>query len=207
MPLKTPINPGKVVWSGENHGMLLKAAPDGPWTALALFFRLYYSPAGSGTALLLYEEPDLAESLPRACNVMISDNEPMARYLMSDFVARLGNSPFGTAPAFPAVQFVALEESHASGDPGSRFSEVVRAPGIDVELVWDGLGTPRALELPKELTGGKENDLFTLLVESRRPAIVLNGRTLPGEPVARVQAGIETTTAFLYFSETWIAPG
>ena len=64
MPLPTPINPGTVVWTGENPGILLKEDPDGPWSALAMFFRIFYSPAGRGSALMLYEKPDLAASLP-----------------------------------------------------------------------------------------------------------------------------------------------
>ena len=47
--------------------------------------------------MLLYEKPDLAESLPSACNVVISDNEPMARYLMKNFVAKLGDAFGGSA--------------------------------------------------------------------------------------------------------------
>ncbi len=206
MPLPTPINPGTVVWTGENPGILLKEDPDGPWSALAMFFRIFYSPAGRGSALLLYEKPDLAASLPEACNVMITDNEPMARYLMSDFIARLGNSPFGGSPAFRAVEVLKMTEGYATGDPRTRYTEVIKSDEVEVELIWDELGTPTALELPRELTGARENDLYSLLVESRKPAIILNGRTLPGRPVERVQAGIQTTTAFLYFSETWIKP-
>ena len=206
MPLHAPLNPGSVVWSGENHGILLKEDPEGPWSALMLFFRLHYSPEGGGTALLLYEQPDVAASLPEACNVMISDNPGLARYLMNEFIGKLGNSPFAASPAFPAVQFLELTESRNRGDAITDFTEIVKAPGVDVELVWQQLGTPTALELPKELTGGKENDMYSLLIESRDPRILVNGRTLRGKPVGRVQAGIETTTAFLYFSESWIRP-
>ena len=48
--------------------------------------------------------------------------------------------------------------------------------------------------------------MFTVLVPARRARILVNGRQLPGEVGTRVQAGMETTTAFLYFSETWIIP-
>jgi hypothetical protein len=32
--------PGTVEWSGENPGISLKATPDGPFVALASFFRV-----------------------------------------------------------------------------------------------------------------------------------------------------------------------
>jgi hypothetical protein len=204
MPLATPIHPGTVDWSGENPGILLKEDPEGPWSAMALFFRIAYSPAGRGHALLLYEDPMRAASPPKVHNVMVSDNEHMARYLMANFVAKLPS--FGGVPAFPAVRYLGLDQVAASGDPRSRYAESLRAGSLHVELVWEELGEPVALELPVQETGTKEHEGFTVLVESRKASILVNGRALPGRPVPRVQAGLETTSAFLYFSETWIWP-
>ena len=204
MPIAPAINPGTIDWSGENPGILLKEDPDGPWSAMALFFRVVYSAAGRGHALLLYENPNVAESLPALHNVMLCDNEPLARSLMTNFIAKLAS--FAGAPAFEAVRYLPIETVRAEGDPRSRYSEVVSARDLEVRLIWEELGTPTALELPPHETGPKEHTLFTLLIEARKAAILVNGRPLPGRPVPRVQAGIETTTAFLYFSETWIWP-
>ena len=49
--------PGTVEWSGENPGISLKAAPDGPFVALASFFRVVLSPHGRGHALVLMQAP------------------------------------------------------------------------------------------------------------------------------------------------------
>lgn len=204
MPLSNPIHPGKIDWSGENPGIMLKESVDGPWSALALFFRIVYSPAGRGHALLLYEDPNVERGLPDVHNIMLHDNEELARYLMSNFIAKLG--AFGGAPAYKAVQYVPIEKVYPSGDPRSRYTETIRAADVEVELIWEELGTPTALELPMELTGTKEHDMFSLLVESRKAQIRLNGKALKGTPIPREQAGIKTTTAFLYFSETWIWP-
>jgi hypothetical protein len=48
--------------------------------------------------------------------------------------------------------------------------------------------------------------MFTLLVPAREAHIIVNGHSLPGKVGTRMQAGVETTTAFLYFSETWVIP-
>ena len=48
--------------------------------------------------------------------------------------------------------------------------------------------------------------MFTLLVPARKAWIMVNGRSLPGAVGKRLQAGMETTTAFLYFGETWVIP-
>ena len=48
---------GNVEWSGENPGISLKEAPDGPFVALASFFRVVLSPHGRGHALVLLQSP------------------------------------------------------------------------------------------------------------------------------------------------------
>lgn len=204
MPLSTPIHPGKVDWTGENPGILLKDDPDGPFTAMALFFRIAWSPVGRGQVLLLYSAPDTGQGLPDTANLVMHDNRALADFLMQTFIAKLG--AFAGAAAFPAVSYVELDEVRTEGDSRSRYAEHLRAGELSVDLVWDGLGKPTALELPVELTGPKDREMYTLLVESREASITVNGRRLPGTPAPRVQAGIETTTAFLYFSETWIWP-
>jgi len=204
MPLNRPIHPGRVAWTGENPGILLKKDTDGPLSAVALFFRIFWSPKGRGTALMLYEKPEAAESLPAVHNIMLSDNREMAQFLIDTFISKL--PAFANAPAFSALQHVDITESFAIGDPGSCYGEVIKAADIDIRLTWDELGTPTALELPAELTGGKEHEAYNVLVESRKPEINLNGTALDGEIFPREQAGIKTTSAFLYFSETWIDP-
>lgn len=204
MPLSSPIHPGQVVWTGENPGILLKENPDGPFSAIALFFRIYVSPAGRGTVLLLLDSPEEKRAFPEGCNLLLHNNQDLAEYLLETFILRL--PAFAALPSCESLSLIPIEECRSEGDPRVRYSEIIKADSLDIELVWDGLGKPTALELPPELTGGKENELYTLLIESTNPSIHINGRRLRGSPVERVQAGIKTTTAFLYFSETWIRP-
>jgi hypothetical protein len=197
-----PIAAGRVDWTGENPGILLKETPDGPFSAMALFFRIAWSPVGQGQVLLLYADPNAGAG---AANVLISDNRPLADYLKDNFIARL--QAFREAPAFASLRHLQAHRIRSSGDPmGRRYCETVAGEGIAVELVWEELDAPRALELPPELTGTKVHAMSTLLVPARDAQIWVNGRRLPGRPAKRVQAGVETTTAFLYFSETWVVP-
>ena len=152
---------------------------------------------------MLYEQPDAASSLPDVHNVVLTDNEPLARYLMRDFVGRFG--VFGEVPAFRAMRYLPITHAATTGDPcGNRVTETVCSGNLAVELVWEELGKPTALELPPELSGTGAHTMFSLLVESRRAAILVNGRKLPGKPVPREQADIQTTTAFLYYAESWL---
>ena len=124
MPIQPAVNPGKIDWSGENPGILLKEDPDGPFSAMALFFRIAYSPVGPGDALLLYEKPAAAESLPAVHNVMVSTSEPLGRFLVDSFIAKLG--AFAEAPAFGALQYVPARQVRSEGDALREESEAER---------------------------------------------------------------------------------
>lgn len=204
MPLKEPITPGTVDWTGENPGILLKRA-DGSFSAMALFFRVAWSPVGQGQVLLLYGSPDSEVGTSSAPNLLISDNHALGEFLKTNFIARL--DAFRQARPFEQLAHVDALSVSSDGDPMSdRYSETVSAEGVTVQLVWEALEAPRALELTPEQVGTKSHTMFTLLVPAQKASILVNGSALPGELGTRVQAGVETTTAFLYFSETWVIP-
>lgn len=203
MKAGTPLAPGRVDWSGENPGILLKETADGPFSAMALFFRVAWSPVGQGHVLLLYQNPLSNEE--GVGNVLIGDSPPLVDYLKDRFIARL--PAFRDAPAFASLVHLPARSVRSGGDPMSRrYTETISAPGTAVQLVWEDLEAPRAMELPPELTGTRAHFMSTLLVPARQAHIFVNGRRLSGQPAKRVQAGLDTTTAFLYFSETWVIP-
>jgi hypothetical protein len=204
MPLVEPITPGVVDWSGENPGILLKDAA-GNFSAMALFFRIAWSPAGQGHVLLLYGTPATATGTAEAPNVLLTDNVALAGFLKDNFIGRL--KAFRSAPAFKGLSVKLAQAVRSSGDPmGHRYSEMISGHGLTVELVWEELEPPRALELTPDQVGTGAHTMFSLLVPARAAQIIVNGYSLPGQIGTRIQAGIETTTAFLYFSETWVIP-
>lgn len=204
MPLNQPFTPGTVDWTGENPGILLKDT-NGGFSAMALFFRIAWSRAGQGHVLLLYGTPGAVTGTPQAPNVILSDNPSLTSFLKESFISKL--AAFSNAPAFPDLREIAAHSVRRSGDPmGNRYKETISGGEYTVELVWEELEPPRALELTPEQVGTGEHIMFSLLVPARSARILVNGRALPGELGSREQAGEKTTTAFLYFSETWIIP-
>ena len=204
MPLNEPIIPGVVDWTGENPGILLKN-PDGSFSAMALFFRVAWSPVGQGQVMLLYGTPNQNSGSAVAPNVLISDNPTLSAFLKENFISKL--AAFAKAPAFDTLPEMLLSDVRTSGDPMShRYSETIVAGELTVELVWEGLERPRALELSPHEVGSGEHNMFSLLVPAQTAQIIVNGSPLPGEIGERIQAGFQTTSAFLYFSETWIIP-
>jgi hypothetical protein len=202
MTTPTLTHPGVVDWSGENPGMYLKEKADGPFVTLVSFFRVVASHHGRGHALVLLEAPLLDRSLPEALNVCVTDNDALARYLVTDFAAHFG--AFKDAPALQHIDYVPLEGVAASGDTRSSVVEWVKGRGVEAALSWEDLGEPYVVNLPKEKSATGKHALLSLFVDARRVTATVNGRTLKGHPVPREFAGRQGSTAFLAFSETWI---
>ena len=194
--------PGVVEWSGENPGISLKQRPDGPFTALASFFRVVLSPQGRGHALVLMQSPSEANPPADRRNVCLTDNEPLARYLVAGFVSNFG--AFKGLPGLAGLTYRKLDSVAASGDPASTYSETVKAGDLTVVLTWSGLGAPFCFALPPDRSATGRHHMPSLFVGCADATITVNGRLLPGKPVPREVAGHNISTAMLAFSETWI---
>ena len=204
MNVDSSVIPGTVDWTGENPGILLKNA-EGAFSAMALFFRVAWSPVGTGQLLLLYGTPGSEFAEQHAPNLLMGDNSELADFLLANFIGKL--AAFRDAPPFSGLTYQHATAIRSSGDPlGSRYTESVANSDFCVELAWEDLKHPRVLELAPEQTGTKEHKMSTLLVPAKTGRIFVNGHELPGTVGTRVQAGMETTTAFLYFAETWTIP-
>ena len=118
----TIVFPGQVEWSGENPGISLKQQVDGPFTTLASFFRVVLSPHGRGHALVLLRSPQEADPAPERANVCLHDNEPLARYLVTEFV-----SHFGAFRGLPGLQGLAYRHL------GLRF---ISRSWFNLDAVW-----------------------------------------------------------------------
>ena len=194
--------PGTVEWSGENPGISLKETADGPFVALASFFRVVLSPHGRGHALVLLQSPRDASPPADRGNFCLHDNETLARYLVANFVAHFG--AFKGQAGLGGLVYRRLDSVAASGDPANRYSETVQAGDLTVRLTWSGLGQPFCFALPPDKSATGKHHMPSLFVGCRDATVTVNGHDLPGKPVPREIAGRTITTAMLAFSETWI---
>lgn len=195
---ETTIFPGTVEWSGENPGISLKEDPNGPFTTLASFFRVVLSPHGRGHALVLLQSPQAASP----DNVCLTDNEPLARWLIAEYVAHFG--AWRGLAGLQAINFRKLDHVEAAGDAISRYAETVRAGDLTVKLEWSGLGKPFCFALAPGGSATGRHHMPTLFVGCDKASVTVNGRSRSGAPVPRDIAGQRITTAMLAFSETWI---
>lgn len=199
-----PINfAGTVDWSGENPGIALKENPDGPFVALASFFRVVLSPHGRGHALVLLQSPQDANPPEERANICFTDNGPLARYLVKEFVSYFG--AWKGLPGLTNLVFRGIDTAEATGDPASTYTETVTSGGDTVvRLTWSGLGEPFCFVMPPDKSATGKHHMPSLFVPCADATITVNGRTLSGKPVPREIAGHTLTTAMLAFSETWI---
>lgn len=200
--MTSPIHPGPVDWTGENPGIYLKDAQDGPWTGLMTFFRIVWSPHGMGHGVVVLDQPGVEKGLPEAQNFCITDNQPLARFLVAEFFSNFMS--FRVSPGIKAISYLPLTEVRRAGDPRTKYQEIVKAKDFEVVMTWDRLGTPYAVDMPPDRGPTKKHEMYSLFVDAGDASVTINGRALRGRVVERDFAGTRKSTAFLAFSESWM---
>ena len=195
---ETFLFPGIVEWSGENPGISLKEDLSGPFTTLASFFRIMLSPHGRGHALVLLQAPQTEGS----GNVCLTDNEPLARWLVHDYVSHFG--AWRGLAGLQNLEFRQLDSVASSGDAIAHYRETVTAAGIEVALDWKGLGKPFCFALAPAQSATGQHHMPSLFVGCETATVTVNGALRPGVPIAREIVGQHISTAMLAFSETWL---
>jgi len=199
---ETLVFPGTVEWSGENPGISLKEAPDGPFTTLASFFRVVLSPHGRGHALMLMLSPHDPAPPADHANTCLTDNEPLARWLVSDYVSLFG--AWRGLPGLQALQYRRLDTVASDGDAITRYAETASGGDLTVRLEWSGLGKPFCFALSPAQSATGRHHMPSLFVGCDVATVTVNGQKRRGAPVPREIAGQRISTAMLAFSETWI---
>jgi uncharacterized protein YndB with AHSA1/START domain len=194
--------PGKIDWTGENPGMYLKEKADGPFVTLLSFFRVMVSPFGRGHALVMVQDPASGPGTVERPNLCLTDNDRLARWLVSDYLAHF--AAFKGLPAVTGMAYRPIRSCTREGDLQTRYSEVVQAEGLDVRLTWEGIGEAFALQLPKEKSATGKHLMLSVFAGAKDGVATVNGRRLPGHAAPREMAGRQITTAFLAFAESWL---
>jgi hypothetical protein len=198
---RPPVNPNAVDWSGENPGITLKATVDGETTCLVSFFRVVVSPHGVGHAAFVLTDP-LLKGQGEAVNTCFTDNEPLARYLLSDFVSHFG--AWRGIPALDQLTYTPATSFSHSGDQFSAWTERISGPGVDVTLSWKALQESFLVEYLREQSATGKHEMFSLFVPALEAEVVANGVRGTGVVGPRDVFGKQSSMAFLAFSETWL---
>ncbi len=104
----SPIDPNRVLLTGENPYIRLSETDNGPVTTDASFWRILFSPGGPGHVLFLQSE--LTNNEPR----VYTDNIEMTRWLQKEIQGSI-NPTFGNLE-LPEIKLRRLENV-VDGDP------------------------------------------------------------------------------------------
>jgi hypothetical protein len=194
--------PGRVELCADNPMISLKADVEGPFVTLASLFRVFHSPHGRGNALVLLERPSEPAAPSDSVNACFTDNEPLARYLVDEFLSKF--SAYRELPSMKTLQYRSLEKVEASGDTRSEYCETMTAPNLEVKLIWSGLEEPFWFAYPPGMTATGRHYMLSLIHGAQQGVVTVNGRRAPGHPVPREYAGHPVKSAILAFAESWI---
>ena len=194
MTTASPIDPNRLLLTGENPYIRLSSTDDGPVTSDASFWRILFSPGGPGHVLFLRSE--LTNDEPR----IYTDNIQMTRWLQGEIQGRI-NATFGN------LEIPATEASFgSSGDLRSFWTESAKAHGEEIALTWYDLGEPF---MSHSFPGGnpeRPHGVATVLIPANGARITLNGQQASGRPWPRQRDARMHSTCALAFSESWTLP-
>jgi hypothetical protein len=199
--MSAPFNTGTVDWSGENPGIYLRENETAPWLALSTFFRVVLSPHGRGTGAIVLGSPREAVGLA-GNNLCISDNEPLMRYLVSDFVSKFAS--FRSMAGVGAMSYLPLAKCETFARTKDYYVEILTGGGATVELRWEDLGDPVAADVQPAQSATGAHQMYSVFQAAKRGIISVNGQKLAGQATLRDFMGRRFSTAFLAYSETWL---
>ena len=194
MTTASPIDPNRLLLTGENPYIRLSGSDDGPVTSDASFWRILFSPGGPGHVLFLQSE--LTGNEPR----IYTDNIQMTRWLQGEIQGRI-NATFGNQE-IPATE----ASFRSSGDLRSFWTESVNARGEEIALTWYDLGEPF---MSHSFPGGnpeRPHGVSTVLIPANGARITRNGQQASGRPWPRQRDARVHSTCALAFSESWTLP-
>lgn len=193
----------KVDWTGDNPFIYLKTDPNGDWSSLSLYFRIAASEHGRGEAILVLENPYQRED-NTAIRKCLTDNLPLATYLVENFVRHFGL--FRQAVALDTLEYVADASFKTEADyPHKQVCSAHSASAnISVSLIWNDLGEPFAVALPPAETQTGKHEMFAIFQTAGNASVTVNGTALPGSTVARDFLNGVAQSAALANSESWV---
>ncbi|MBI4276810.1 MAG: hypothetical protein HY660_00015 [Armatimonadetes bacterium] len=190
----SPIDPNRLLLTGENPFIRLSETDGGPITTDASFWRILFSPGGPGHVLFLISE--LTGGAPR----IYSDNIQMTRWLQKEIQGTI-NPTFGNLET-PVVETI----FKSSGDLRSFWTETAQSRDEEVMLTWYDLGEPFLMHSQPGSNPQRPHGVCTVFIPAGGVRLTLNGRFAAGRAWPRTRDGRKFSTCALAFSESWLLP-
>jgi len=187
-----------VIFAGENHMITLYQPGTQTATISASCWRCTYSKQGEGFVLFVWHNPVASSLRTLPPDVVYSDNAAMARLVATKFGQYFeGFRGRDVAEREPQpARFV----QQAGGQRLHRIA--CTAADMTIELVWQDV-LDAGLEIFYNTSGPLPYDVSAVICHCAQGSILVNGKPAAGE--VHRPAGETYSSAFLAFSETWVA--
>ena len=177
----------KILVAGENPAITLRDKEGGAALTSVNFWRVHWSPVGSGAVCFVTVTGQGGGDL----RVAVHDNPKVLDYVTKELMSSL-MADFNTPPYTPVRGTIAQ-----SGDTVNERRETCTSDTHNIELVWRGFSEPTWVDIK---LGANVLMTFTMVMASGAD-VIINGKKAPGG-VFRGGPG-SFPPSFLALNETW----
>ncbi len=177
----------EVVVAGENPAIRKLDKEGGKAVTNANFFRVHWSPVGSG-AVCYVTVTDQGEDNLR---IVIYDNPEVLDYVTNDLLSSL--MPTFNVPKYTPHKGTITQ----SGDGINERREICKSDRYTVELIWKGMADASWVDIKM----GPSTLMSFVMVPASSGEILINGKSAPGTWYPT--GGGIGTGAYLALNETW----
>lgn len=177
----------KILVAGENPAITLRDKEGGPPLTSVNFWRVHWSPVGSGAVCFVTVSGQGSGDL----RIAVHDNPKVLDYVTKELMSSLMES-FNTPPYTPVRGTITQ-----SGDTVTERKETCKSDSHNVELIWRGFLDPTWVDIRP---GANVLMTFTMVM-AKDAEVIINGKKAPGR-VVRGGPG-SFPPSFLALNETW----
>ena len=161
-----------ILWSGENPIILLKDSPEAKETTATGFFRVDYSPVGSGHAVFIMSE-DLKVNNSKVFHC-ITDNMEIGAWIRDKTICQLPEFLNFDLSGIPIIS----GRFSSMGNTNNEWTELISSELGELRLTWSNLQPPFHLTVPVGAAETIKHEINTCLYPARKAEVALNVKYL-----------------------------
>jgi hypothetical protein len=177
----------KILVAGENPAITLRDKEGGPPLTSVNFWRVHWSPVGSGAVCFVTVSGQGSGDL----RIAVHDNPKVLDYVTKELMSSLMEN-FNSPPYTPARGTITQ-----GGDTVTERKETCRSDAYNVELIWRGFLEPTWVDIRP---GANVLMTFTMVM-AKDAEVIVNGKKAPGRVVPGGRGSFPPS--FLALNETW----
>ena len=193
---------GKVYVTGENPGIRLLDKEGGKVLTAVSYWRIIWSPVGAGHICFVTTGDGKS---PADLRLAFVDNpklhEFLSRQILGTFDTAISERPFTMVRA--KFNDPGQGTFSDSGDTMTERRVTFKSAKYTAALVWRDFYEPFQLDTP---VGGARNPfgVTSLFIPAKSAEVIINGKKSPGNVFPQKRGPVQSSSAFLAFSESWV---